>query len=172
MQPLKHSESMRLGVVLERRRIDHPWADHSWRPVAVIPGAPEIDGFRLLQGGKGWAQYHAVTLTVQLFRRETEGYRYNLSQRAPVVYVVLRRDGVVFEDAPQPFHVTVCPYEAQHYSESADDLVETVPMPAEVAAWVQDYVDRHHVDQPFHKRKRRPAHPGAGGPGAGGAFHG
>jgi hypothetical protein len=35
-----------------------------------------------------------------------------------------------------------------------DDLVEAVPMPEGLIAWVQAFVERHHVDQPFEKRKR------------------
>ena len=32
-----------------------------------------------------------------------------------------------------------------------------VPMPEGVIAFVQDYVARHHVEEPFHKRKRKRA---------------
>ena len=38
-----------------------------------------------------------------------------------------------------------------------DDLVEAVPMPDGLIAWVQAFIDRHHVDQPFVKRKRKRA---------------
>lgn len=168
---MKNSESMPLGIVLERRRIDHPWQEHAWRPVAVIPGAPRIDSCRLLRGGQGWAQYHAATLAVELFPKETEGYRVNLSQRQPVVYVVLHREGGPIEDAPRPFHATVSAEEARDYSETGEEIVEPVPMPDAVAAWVKDYVARYHVDRPFEKRKRKPADPrkaGVGGPPPGG----
>jgi hypothetical protein len=36
-----------------------------------------------------------------------------------------------------------------------EDLVETAPMPEGLVAWVQAFVERHHVDQPFVKRKRK-----------------
>ena len=39
-----------------------------------------------------------------------------------------------------PFLVTVCPYEAMGYSEGNDDVVEGVPMPPEMMAWVQEFV--------------------------------
>lgn len=161
---MRHSETMEVGVVMERRRIENRWIDHVWHAVSVIPGAAPADGFRLLQGGKGWAQYHAATLPLALHRTETEGYRHNLSQAQPAVYVVLRRDAAgSFEDAPRPFLVTVCPREAQDYSESGEETVENVPMPEPVAAWVQDYIARHHVDRPFVKRKRREKTDGGGG---------
>ena len=28
-------------------------------------------------------------------------------------------------------------------------------MPEDIMAWVQDFVNRHHVDEPFKKRKRK-----------------
>lgn len=151
---MSQSETMQVGIVLERRRIESRWQDHVWQPVSVIPGAAPADGFRLLQGGKGWAQYLAATLPIELHRTETDGYRHNLSQTRPMVYVILRKEEGAFEDAPRPFKATVCPYEAQGYSESGGDAVEPVPMPDVIAAWVQDYVARHHVDRPFVKRKR------------------
>jgi len=107
---LKPTESMSAGVVLERRKIDNPWQDYTWHPVAVIPGAPPV---------------------------------------------------------------TVCPFEAQDYDDTEDDMVGGVPMPDEVIAWVQDVVDEHHVDVPFKKRKREPYDPRRGGfarsPGRGGS---
>lgn len=155
---MTRKESMPLGVVLERRAIDHPWEDHAWRPVAVIPGAPTVESWRRLGDGDGWVHYHAGTLDLELFPRETDGYRTNLGQPQPAVYVVLRTDegdeemGDGHEVAP--VLVTVCPHEAEGYVESGDEIVEAVPMPEEVAAWVQAFVDEHHVEVPFVKRKR------------------
>ena len=157
---MKRQETLPLGVVLERRRSDNPWVDHSWCPVAVLPGAPARDpkgDWPVLREGDGWARYHAGTLPLELFPRETEGYKVNLAQEPPRVFVVLRGA----EDAEcahevVPFHVTVCPYEAQDYLDSGEEIVEGVAMPPDVVAFVQAYVDRHHVDEPFYKRKRKP----------------
>ena len=55
------------------------------------------------------------------------------------------------------FLVTASPWEAHAHQEFGDDLVEAVPMPEPVVAWVQDFVDRHHVDRPFYKRRRKGA---------------
>src|SRR5690242_1358382 len=110
---MKTSERMRVGVVLERRRIDHPWQEHAWRAVSVVPGAAPLTAPRLLQQGEGWARYHLATLEVELFPRETEGYRYNLSQARPAVYLLWREADAASEGWPDLFHVTACPYEAQ-----------------------------------------------------------
>ncbi len=89
---MKPIESMSAGVVLERRKIDSPWQDYAWYPVAVIPGAPPVTEWRVLRHGEGWVHYHAGTLEIELHRKETEGYRVNLAQAQPRVFVVLRPD--------------------------------------------------------------------------------
>jgi Protein of unknown function (DUF3305) len=147
---------MRVGIVLERRRIANPWQEHAWRAVAVVPGAAGIAAPRLLGEGEGWAQYHAATLDIELFPRDTEGYRCNLSQAPPVVYALWRSESEDPEGWPAVFHVTVCPYEAQDYLDGADVMVEGVRMPDAIAHWVAGYVARHHVDEPFRKRRRTP----------------
>ena len=101
---------MPVSVVIERRRIDHPWQDHSWRPVGVLPhvaGEP----WKPMVEGDGWAQFQAGSLQLALYRGETEGYLANLSQELPVVYVVLRRadETTEAEAEVEPFLVTVCP---------------------------------------------------------------
>jgi hypothetical protein len=159
---------MPVSVVIERRATDSQWDDHFWRPVGVLPRA-DLERGKLLAEGEGWTQYYGGVLDIELFRGETDGYRTNLSQDSPSVYVVLRRDadaeGLEFE----PFMATVCPYEAMSYSEGNDDFVEGVPMPPEVMEWLREFVALHHVDRPFVKRKNRrhkdddrgrPPHPG------------
>lgn len=152
-------ETLPLGVVLERRRLDNPWQDFDWQPVAVIPGARPLDPrgeWIALTQGEGWARYHAGTLPLELFRKETEGYKVNLSQDPPRLFLVLRGgEDVDCAHDLVPFLVTACPYEAQDYLDSGEETVEAVLMPEGVVAFVQAYIDRHHVDEPFRKRKRK-----------------
>ncbi len=161
---LKKQESLALGIVLERRAIDNPWIDHTWKPVAVIPGAAPrapTEEWIVLREADDFVQFHAGTLPLNLFPGETDGYRLNLSQRPPRLFVVLRdeEDGDVPHDVV-PFLVTACPHEAQDYLDSGEEVVEAVVMPEGVVAFIQDFVDRHHVDQPFYKRKRKQAESG------------
>jgi Protein of unknown function (DUF3305) len=156
---MEKSESLPLGVVIERRKVDHPWKDHDWRPVGVIPGAPDLDPsgeWTVLREGEGWVRYHAGTLALQLFRAETESYRINLSQEPPRIFVVLRSnsDADIAHDL-LPFLVTASPFEAQHYLDSGEEIVEVVTMPPEVLALVSDFVETHHVEEAFIKRKRK-----------------
>ncbi len=154
---------MPVSVVLERRASKSQWLDYIWEPIGVLPRVNLAPG-ALMAEGDGFTQYHGGSLDLELFRGETEGYLYNLSQTPPVVYVVLRRNtddagdrqGDLSSLEFTPFLVTVCPYEAMGYTENEDEhVVESVPMSSEVTAWVQEFVAAHHVDEPFIKRKNK-----------------
>ncbi len=147
------SQSMPVGIVLERREIDHPWQPIAWNAVAVIPHAPMIDDWRVIDRGDGWTHYHAATLTLEIFRQDTEGYKYNLGNTPPRLYLVLRYDDEA-ENGIVPFLATACPYEAQAYLDGDEDLVEPVTMPDIVVQWLGEFVEQHHVDEPRYKRKR------------------
>jgi uncharacterized protein DUF3305 len=158
------SQSMPLGIVLEKREIDNKWESFVWQAVAVIPDAAELEHWRVLDQGPGWTRYHAATLELEIHRKETEGYKYNLGNNPPIIYLVLRYDDDA-ENGITPFIATVCPFEAQAYLDGDEDLVEPVPMPPLVAAWLGEFVEQHHVDEPFYKRKRKPHNPRKGGGG-------
>ncbi|MGB0683668.1 MAG: DUF3305 domain-containing protein [Magnetovibrionaceae bacterium] len=151
------NDSLPIGVVIERREIESRWADHSWRPVSIIPGAPPVAEWKEIRTGEGWVQFHAATLPLEIFGKETEGYRVNLANNPPVVYVVLRPGEEVEDNEVEPMLVTVCPFEANSYEESGDEIVEGIPMPPDILAWLQKFVDDNHVEEPFKKRKRKKA---------------
>lgn len=147
------SESMAVGVVLERRPLDNPWQDAEWRAVAVVPGAPAVDAWRQLDGDGRIVRFHAATLPLELFRKETEAYRYNLSLDPPTVYVVLRESEEA-EHGIAVCEITASPYEAQVFLDAEENMVEPVPMPEAIRAWVAAFVERYHVDEPVYKRTR------------------
>ena len=53
------------------------------------------------------------------------------------------------------FGVTASAFEAQDYMDSGEEIVEAVPMPDELIAWLAAFVEHHHVEEVFKKRKRR-----------------
>ena len=145
---------MRLGIVVERRESRHPWGGSHWRPIAVLPGGSDDASQRRLTESPGRESWFAGNLDLELFRGETGGYRENLSSGSPTVYVVLRPSE--HGDGIESFLATACPHEAQDYLDSGEETVEGVAMPVEVLAWLQAFIDRHHVDEPFVKRKQKP----------------
>jgi hypothetical protein len=148
------TERTTVGIVLECSRSGHPWQDHCWHAQALIPEGGPAGDWRLLTQGPGWRRFYAGTLPLELHRGETEGYRENLLSSRPAIYIVLRKGVGGHELAP--LLITACPHEAQSYGGDGDDVVEAVPMPALLEAWIRRFVERHHIEKAFVKRKQKP----------------
>ena len=61
-----------------------------------------------------------------------EGYKYNLTLEQPSIFIVLRstddEEQEECEHDVYPFLVTVCPYEAQDYLDSGEEIVDNVSL--------------------------------------------
>ncbi len=146
------SRVMPLGIVLRKTRGVTRWTPWVWSAVAVLPGAGPAD-WRVLRREGEAEEVHAATVPLEIHRAETEAYRHGLSVGVPSVYVIMR----LLTGAPCPLEVvlaTASPYEAQDYADNGEDLVEKVPMPASLAAWIGDFIETHHEDEVFVKRRR------------------
>lgn len=146
-----------VGVVVAKRTLKGPWASHAWLPVAVLPAAPEIAPGTPLGSDGADERFYAGPATVTLYASQTAHYRDNLTAAQPSLWVVLRATGDEIELAA----VTADPYEGEALAESIGDIVEAVPMPHEIQAWVQSFFDAFHVEREFFKRKRDRANPDA-----------
>lgn len=147
--------SMPVGVVVRRSPGVTRWAKWSWRAVAVLPGAGPADWVEMRRDGET-VEYHAGTLRMDLHRTDTEAYLVALSNEPATVYVIMRE--TEDPDAAREMElvgVTASPFEAQDHSDNGEEIVEPVPMPPGLIAWIREFVERHHVEDPFVKRKRR-----------------
>jgi hypothetical protein len=145
-------ERRRVGVVAEWQAVDNAWVDHRWRVTAILDGVPDIAAWTCIEAAPGHRRYYAGAAELVLYPRETDTLRHNLLGAVPAVYVFLRRaaepPGMALVGA------TVCAGEAHAHADTGSDLVEAVPMPAAIAAWTEDFVARHHVEQEPFRRKR------------------
>jgi hypothetical protein len=142
---------MSVGIVVEHRKLDHPWQSDRWNVIQLLPGRPAVAPWTLLAEGAGRQRYYAGALDLELYQGETEGYLDNLASSRPAVYVILRRaagGGVVLHEA------TVDAGEIEAHADAGDDIIEALPIPPAVEAWMRDFVARHHVERPFYKRER------------------
>jgi Protein of unknown function (DUF3305) len=148
-----------VGVVVERRKAQSQWIDFTWRPVAVLTGAPDAAPWTVLSQDGDGTTFFAGSAEVALFRTETGNYRDNLATGAPMLWVALRPTGA--EPPYQLFGVTADPAEGEAWTEAGNDLVDVVPMPERVREMIAAFVAEHHVERQFHKRERDRADPEA-----------
>ncbi|WP_207478339.1 DUF3305 domain-containing protein [Arenibaculum pallidiluteum] len=155
----KQPESKPVCVVVERRAIESRWQDHAWRVVDVLPGAPETAPWTVLAEAPGLTRWLAGTAEVTIYPGETANYKFNLESPTPSVYVVLRRSDR--EPGMRLLAVTVDPGEAHAHADTGDDLVESLPLPVPLQAWLAEFVATHHVERRRYKRERDRADPEA-----------
>ncbi|TKV69361.1 DUF3305 domain-containing protein [Marinobacter panjinensis] len=145
---------LKVGAVVRRSPGVTQWAREVWKPVAVIPGAPEAFWKELVRDGE-IVDYHAGTVTMELFRADVEGYLVSLNMASPSVWIVMDRDQT--NRSPSGWvvsTVTASAHEALDALDSGESIVEAVPIPESMAAWIKEFVDMHYVEQPFKKRRR------------------
>jgi hypothetical protein len=152
-------ETAEIGVIVERRTLKNPWADHAWMPVAALASAPAASSWTVLHQTEEMTRYYAGAFQLELFGSETGMYRDNLRSGRPSLWVSLRPastpPGIVLH------FVTADPSEGEALTEPGTDIIEVVPMPVEIQERVAAFVAAHHVERPFVKRKRDRADPEA-----------
>jgi hypothetical protein len=145
-------ETIAVSVVIERTKGTSAWVDYLWRPSAVLAGAPDTPLWSKLSEAGERATFYAGAAEVELHRTETANYRDNLATGDPLLWVVLRKtDG---EPPYTVFAVLADPAEGEAMTEAGNDLVDTVAMPEPVQEAVAAFIEAHHVEREFVKRKR------------------
>lgn len=145
---------LKVGAVVRRSPGVTQWAREVWKPVAVIPGAPEAFWKELLREGET-VDYHAATVAMELFRADVEGYLVSLNMASPSVWIVMDKDQT--SQSPSGWVVstiTASAHEALDALDSGESIVEAVPIPESMAAWIKEFVDMHYIEEPFKKRRR------------------
>lgn len=134
--------SVPVGIVVSRETVDHPWEEIRWRSVGVLLDPPAKAQWREVARGRGYAHYHAATLSLTLTRKCAMNYRVNLANGVPSVYLVIRQRPGAGADVPiEVCRVSASPFEIDAQSLDTSEHIERVPMPAELVALVQSFVD-------------------------------
>lgn len=152
-QPLVARPGVRVAVVMDREASPNQW--EAWR-FSVADVVPHEEAFgtaaRVLRDDGRLQRTLHPNFTLELFRDEAEGYYLNLSSGGPVWFVMWRIDD---EDPSRAWPETV----SLSYTEAgrwldAQERIDNVPLPADLAAWLQAYTDEHYRPEP--KKRRRP----------------
>lgn len=152
--------AVQVAVVMRREPITGPMSRwQAWRWVLADVVAHE-DGFgtvpRLLYKSDNEERWLHPGFTVELFKDDAEGYYLNATTQAPCWFVLWRMEeepGIADEPMARPEMVSLSYHDAGRWLD-AQETVEQVPAAAPVVAWLQAFVDEHHVLEL--KRRKRP----------------
>jgi len=141
-----------VGLIVECRKIVGPWPGFTWAPVQVFPTPPATPPWTRLVSSPEAVQYYAGAAALELHSSDTEQYGTNLASGAPKLWVALRAEGC--EPPIEVVAVTANPSEGEALTEAGSNIVDTVAMPAEIAAELAAFFAAHHEERPFYKRQR------------------
>jgi hypothetical protein len=143
-----HKPSFPVAVVMQRRAAQSRWADYVWEPHGVLPDPG--GAARLLREDGANLQWLHPGFKLVLHRDEHEGYYLNVSAPQPRVFVLWRME----EEQALPLDVTVSSDEAGRWLDGGHS-VDGVAMPAQVFAWLGDYVEKNYRPEPKKRIKPR-----------------
>ncbi len=147
--------SMSVAVIMERRESNNVWLDEVWTAIGVTgdarwDAADQLD-VRVINEQKGMQQVLYPGFNITLYADECESYYHNLVSPDPGCYVITRNSD---EGVPIPYIVSLSFDEANAYLECEGEAF-TVPMPAELYRWTEEFVLQHYMPEKRVKRKRK-----------------
>lgn len=153
---LEANREITVGLVIERIDLTGPWSDHVWMPVQILTLLPETESWTEITRGPDRTRYFAGIYQIRLHPASTAQYRDNLASERPSLWIAMRPTGA----APpvEIVAVTADTSEGEGYTETGTNVVETLAMPAEIAAWISAFTAQHHVERVFEKRQRDKKH--------------
>jgi hypothetical protein len=146
-----------VAVVMRRERINNRWQPWRWTLADIVPHELGFgDQPRLLFKEEDEERWLHPGFKVELFTDDAEGYYLNVTTQQPCFWVVWRMEeeaALADEPVAVPQVVTLSYHDAGRWLD-AQETVEQLPVPAEVAIWLQAFVDAHYVLEA--KRRQRP----------------
>ena len=149
-----------VAVVMRRERIlgaAARWQQWRWVLAEVIQGDAGFGAQpRLLIKNESEERWLHPGFKVELLVSDAEGYYLNVSTQAPCWFVLWRmEEEAAFAQEPiaMPQIVTLSYHDAGRWLD-AQETVEQVGAPDDIVAWLQAFVDEHHVREA--KRRKRP----------------
>src|ERR687889_141494 len=139
-------DRIEVGVLIAKRKLKSPWADHAWLPYAVLPAAPTTSPGTRVSASEDEEIYYAGAFEIALHSSETAHYRDNLTSGHPSIWVALQPTAGGDYDVVT---VTADPYEGEALSQGGGEVVEPVPMPEDVQQKIGAFFDAFHVERPF-----------------------
>ncbi|MVW72566.1 DUF3305 domain-containing protein [Bordetella sp. 15P40C-2] len=149
-----------VAVVMRKVRVTGPmsrWQDWRWELDDVVVNEPTFGTApRLLLKDDTQERWLHPGYTVRLFRDDAEGYVLNATTPAPCWFVLWRMHESEDAGEPQarPEIVTLSYHDAGRWLD-AQEMVEQVPAPPEIVAWMNAFIEANYVPEP--KRRKRPA---------------
>jgi len=135
--------SMPIAVLMQRRAVRHRWADEAWNAAGVVPDRGNLPSVQVLSESQERDYYLVSGLELELYPDENEGYFENCVAPEPKVFVLWRMEN----GRAMPVRASVSYVEGTRMFDSGESA-DGVAMPAEIHAWLADYLRTHYQPKP------------------------
>jgi hypothetical protein len=140
--------SMPIAVLMQRRTLQHRWADEAWEAVGVVPDRGDLPPVRVLSQSPERDYYLVSGLELELYPDENEGYYENCVAPESKVFVLWRMEN----GRAMPVRASVSYVEGTRMFDSGENA-DGVTMPAEIYAWLAGYLRAHYQPKPRRGRQ-------------------
>jgi len=140
--------SMPIAVIMQRRALQHRWADEAWAAVGVVPDRGNLAPVQVLSENAERLYYLVSGLELELYPDDNEGYYENCMAPESKVFVLWRMQ----EGRAMPVRASVSYAEGTRMFDSGESA-DGVDMPAEVYAWLAGYLREHYQPKPRRGRQ-------------------
>ena len=138
-----------VAVVMQCRAVENRWQSEVWEPSGVLSNYEGAAEPRLLVEHAGLKQWLYPGLEIVVHKSEAEGYYHNVSSAEPSVFVLWRLENA----RAVPQFVTLSYDEASRWMDGGES-VDRVAMPADLFAWVGEFVEQNYRAAP--KKRIKP----------------
>jgi hypothetical protein len=157
---LQPRPTVNVAVTMRKERLTGAaarWLDWRWslHDVTLDKGGFGKEPRLLLQDHDG-SHWLFPALTVTLFKDDAEGYYLNATTEQPCWFVMWRMEeelGLADELIAVPQAVSLSYHDAGRWLD-AQESVEQMPCPTEIAQWVAEFAQEYFVAEP--KKRKRP----------------
>ncbi|MCA1855290.1 DUF3305 domain-containing protein [Massilia oculi] len=139
--------SMPIAVIMQRRTVQHRWADEAWGAVGVVPDRGDLPRLQVLSESPDRDYYLVSGLELELYTDEHEGYYENCMSPESKVFVLWRME----EGKAVPVRASVSYVEGTRMFDSGEQA-DGVAMPADIYAWLAAYLREHYQPRPRGRR--------------------
>ncbi|MFC0133064.1 hypothetical protein CR105_05800 [Massilia eurypsychrophila] len=131
--------SLPIAVIMQRRVVQHRWADEVWSAIAVLTDPGGLPPMQPLPSGGGREAYLVSGLELQLYPDENDGYFENWIAPESKVFVMWRMQ----EGRAMPLKASVSYAEGTRMFDSGE-AADGVAMPPDIHNWLAGYLREHY----------------------------
>ena len=132
--------SLPIAVVMQRRKVSHPWAEDAWAAIAVMRDAASAPAVQPISCEPERQSWLVSGLALELYQDDNEAYHENWIAPSPKVFVAWRmQDG---QAVPQRASVS---YIDGTRMFDCGEPADGVPMPPDIHAWLGNYLRLHYT---------------------------